>query len=1400
MNMGSKSHKVLIAGYFGFGNTGDETILEAMIQDLRILEPDISISVVSGNPQETTNLHHVKSVAWAVMREIIAEMKTCDLVILGGGGIFHDYWGFDTSTILTSKHIGISFYTSIALLTSILNIRLMLYSVGVGPLLTENGKFYVRVISELASVITVRDDESKNQLEDLNISAERIIVTADPVFRLQLSQPDASKTNNYTSGEFQIGIALRNWDVGIIPELWEANVALALDQFLDNYPKATAIFVPFQDSQEQLLDDLEISTRIQNLLRHSNRTKVLNETSTYFDRAINLSQCDIVLGMRLHSLIMAINCGKPVVGLIYDPKVKNLMSQVGIDKYAINLYEATDSMITSVIDEVIHNRTMISTQLMEKSTLLAESAFENARIVIDLLKNNVYQKPILSSAAESIFNSAILSLVNSVESGEKVNREVTEEVAQKEREIASLRFQLKELDAQVSKHEENLANLIGEIDTLHDEKMQLVNENTDHQIHINNLTQEYEKLKVIYDEQIQKYDQWIGEQKKLEIELNKSKQKTARLNKTISKLQEKYNRFTDQLISVQNIEKSEYLQKAEILEQQSSEKERQITFLNNELEDIKKSRGWKLLWRLWQIRLFLIPHGSSREIVLGRLYRNTHSIITSPVYYGKIMISKLLNWTGLRISNQAFTFKIYKDLRNRLFPYRINRLDVPYQSNLVSIVLPVYNGSAYLRESMDSILNQTYSRFEVIIVDDGSTDNSGQIAEEYAAKDNRVNVIHQKNQRLPGALNNGFRLAQGEFFTWTSHDNNMKPFFLEKMVECLSRHPSWDMVYANMDLIGEDGNPLYNAEWYSGYQVPFGSDHIHLPTNTMELNTIPNNFIGGAFLYRKQVNNLLAGYSSTQFTREDYDYWMQINSLMELQHTDFNYPVYDYRFHSHSLTSQDEILRITRDRKYLMVFDDFRRDYFLMPMIYVIDSNSENQDTIRTRNLLIEFLVRQGNVILTKEEYLSMSLPELWMPAIYLFVTTNSLETISVRIRSKTITKVMIYVSSQELPATVKPGWDICLAYEFDRQLPKIDGDCQGWWYSKDITTLINSVDIYVRSHHLKKIEQAIAQYPASDVKISVIICTYKRNEILEKALHSIANQTLLQKDYEVIVVDNNPGESGLAQLIDRIRKEEFNTHPESLKFVQCPALGLSYARNTGLAEAKSGILLFLDDDAIAKNDILERYCQVFSEHPEVGVVGGHIILNRPENLAIPWKEGWEKYWSQFVTGFNNFTTVNNWWEFPWGANWCANRKALMQIGGFRGRYGRRGNDFNGGEEIIAASLIHQLGYSIAILPEAVVIHFVEESRYTIKHLKNTIKSSLFVQYLAQQNLHLPVESNIRGSIHQVNETLRKCVYLILHPKDPRNKANLLEVSFQLSARIDLLFRQFVDAFRRVHF
>ncbi|MCE1255099.1 MAG: polysaccharide pyruvyl transferase family protein, partial [Anaerolineae bacterium] len=325
--------KILIAGYFGFMNTGDEVILSAMLQDIRGLNFDIDITVVSGNPDFTRQSHHVNSIAWADIQEINHSILDSDLVILGGGGLFHDYWGFDQSTILTSKHIGIPFYTSIGLLATLHSKPLMLYAVGVGPLFSDEGKKYVRAIADQAAIISVRDEQSKSELISIGIPSERITVTADPAYRLNI----AVQSNKYDPEKPTLGVALRNWDYDGNPDIWEKQIAMAVDQFLDSYPGGNAVFIPFQDLNETLLDDSGVSGRIQAMLKNAARTVVINKELPFLERIKVLSACNLMVAMRLHAILFAIKYGIPVVGLIYDPKIINLMSQTGIQNYALDI-------------------------------------------------------------------------------------------------------------------------------------------------------------------------------------------------------------------------------------------------------------------------------------------------------------------------------------------------------------------------------------------------------------------------------------------------------------------------------------------------------------------------------------------------------------------------------------------------------------------------------------------------------------------------------------------------------------------------------------------------------------------------------------------------------------------------------------------------------------------------------------------------------------------------------------------------------------------------------------------------------------------------------------------------------------------------------------------------------
>ena len=109
---------------------------------------------------------------------------------------------------------------------------------------------------------------------------------------------------------------------------------------------------------------------------------------------------------------------------------------------------------------------------------------------------------------------------------------------------------------------------------------------------------------------------------------------------------------------------------------------------------------------------------------------------------------------------------------------------------LVSIIVPIYNTAKYLPKCLDSILNQTYQNLEIILVDDGSTDDSGTIAKNYAKKDSRIKVIHQENAGQSSARNLGLKKSTGEYISFIDSDDTIAKTFVEKLLQPYLKNPN----------------------------------------------------------------------------------------------------------------------------------------------------------------------------------------------------------------------------------------------------------------------------------------------------------------------------------------------------------------------------------------------------------------------------------------------------------------------------------------------------------------------------------------------------------------------------------------------------------------------------------
>ena len=207
-------------------------------------------------------------------------------------------------------------------------------------------------------------------------------------------------------------------------------------------------------------------------------------------------------------------------------------------------------------------------------------------------------------------------------------------------------------------------------------------------------------------------------------------------------------------------------------------------------------------------------------------------------------------------------------------------------NDLISIVLPVYNGEKYLRESIDSIISQTYENWELLILDDCSTDSSPIIAKEYENNDERIHYYrNEKNLRLPRNLNKGFSLAKGDYLTWTSDDNRYKSTALEKMYNALKTSENAQFVFASCRIIDEEGKEI---------------EYIMVNEESKK-RIVGLDSVGACFMYTRKVYEEIGDYDPTYTLVEDFDYWQRI--FVKFDTTVITEILYQYRWHDGALTS-----------------------------------------------------------------------------------------------------------------------------------------------------------------------------------------------------------------------------------------------------------------------------------------------------------------------------------------------------------------------------------------------------------------------------------------------------------------------------------------------------------------
>jgi len=457
ITMTSSKKMILIAGYFGFDNPGDEAILSVTLKNFKKLIPNAQFLVVSGNPIETKKIHHVNAINWTNISEITQAARKCDFIILGGGGLFHDYFKFNPDDILSKNHSGISFYTTFVFLATLFDKPLIINAVGVGPLLTNNGKLYTKISFLQSNIITVRDLESKEQLKKLGINGNDVFVTTDLSFNLdKYTQKNKIKKILKKEGisKFDkpiLGVCLRNWSYNLDSNVWEENLAKSLDKFLDLHD-FKIMFIPFQKLKSNLEDDISVAERIVSNMKHKENPVILKGHYTFDILSGIISICNFVVGMRLHSIIFSAINLIPFIGIIYDPKVKNILRQLNYEEYGIELSKINENNFNELLEKTIQNNKIITESLSISTKLKRKETIAQFNYILKLLKKKKtiprLNDPKILDTFSKIVISNILKLDNEYENSNRLNAQAiqyADQIKQLSSEKSSLQNEISHL-------------------------------------------------------------------------------------------------------------------------------------------------------------------------------------------------------------------------------------------------------------------------------------------------------------------------------------------------------------------------------------------------------------------------------------------------------------------------------------------------------------------------------------------------------------------------------------------------------------------------------------------------------------------------------------------------------------------------------------------------------------------------------------------------------------------------------------------------------------------------------------------------------------------------------------------------------------------------------------------
>jgi len=367
--------KIVLSGYYGFDNIGDEAVLYAIITALKNEIENVELTVLSNNPEKTKALYGVNSVNRWKMSEVVKAIKASDLLVSGGGSLLQD--------VTSSKTV--PYYLAIVKIAQFFRKKVVFYSQGIGPVNKGTSRFLIKRIVNKVDHIFVRDAGSKALLKEIGIK-KQVHLAIDPVLGIGISEQEIKRKPK------TVGVYIRPWQ----DEMHDKNM---IDSMIEGLTELIAkgyalCFIPMHyDQDREIAQVLAKEVKETTLKKGILSKEELCRNIEMIDKNLSIKEVlaytagfDFVIGMRLHSLIMAAACHIPMLGISYDPKVTAFINEMKVP-YCIDSDKITSDQFKQLVLDLEEHLEKEKKQLEKLLGEKKDRIYLPAKCIKKLLKN-----------------------------------------------------------------------------------------------------------------------------------------------------------------------------------------------------------------------------------------------------------------------------------------------------------------------------------------------------------------------------------------------------------------------------------------------------------------------------------------------------------------------------------------------------------------------------------------------------------------------------------------------------------------------------------------------------------------------------------------------------------------------------------------------------------------------------------------------------------------------------------------------------------------------------------------------------------------------------------------------------------------------------------------------------